>query len=159
MPNNPIGNKIYPTGGASPLVDVLMNRGSEGGNPIYIHYTSQAGFNRILMIDKFIKGTPDRTRRGLSAKTGVYLTPSTQCFSPSDAHTLLFFSEDRYKNSATHMFIFIFKQGVELEDYAVSSSSPYRELIYRGDVDFRANGNAKMLYGGRNRFIDGNPWN
>jgi hypothetical protein len=158
MPNNPIGDRIYPTGGYIPTVDVLMNRGVHDGQPVYIHYTSEAGFNQILMVDRFIKGTPDRTRRGQAAKAGVYLTPSTQCFSPGDAHTLLFFAEERYRYSATHMFIFAFRKAVEVEDYPVTHGSPYREIIYRGDIDFRDNGNAVFLFAGVNRFLDGNPW-
>jgi len=159
MPNNPIGDKIYPTGGRVAIVDVLMNRGMHDGQPIYLHYTSQAGFDSILQGDRFIKGTPDRTRRGQAARAGVYLTPATQCFSPGDAHTLLFLGEERYRLSATHVFVFAFKQAEAVEDYSVSHDSPFREIIYRGDIDFRSTGNAQMLYAGVNRFLDGNPWN
>lgn len=158
MPNNPKGDRIYPTNGQIPTVDVLMNIGTQGGQPLYIHYTSEHGFNHIL-VGRVINGTPDHTRRGQGAKTGVYLTPSTQCFSPEDAHTLLFFAEERYRLSATHMFIFAFKQTTEVEDYPVTHGSPFREIIYRGNVDFGPNGNAHFLYGGVNRFLKGNPWN
>jgi hypothetical protein len=41
------------------------------------------------------------------------------------------------------MFIFIFKQGVELKDYSVSSSNPYREYVHRVDVDHSAKRNAE----------------
>lgn len=159
MPNNAKGDKIYPTGGKIPTVDVLMNRGIHNGKPIYIHYTSQAGFTQILTGNRVIKGTPDHTRRGQEAKSGVYMTPSTQCFSPRDAHTLLFFAEEKYRDSTTHMFIFAFTDDATVEDSPITHGSPHREIIYRGDIDFTQTGNATMLYAGVNRFLDDNPWN
>lgn len=159
MPNNMIGGKIYPTNGKNVIVDVYLNKGLYENKSIYIHYTSERGFYKILTEDRLIKGTPDKLRRSATSKVGVYLTPSNQCFSKRDAHTLLFFEEEKYKNSATHIFLISFKEKPELEEYVISQGNPFKEIIYRGDIDFKVNGNAKLIFAGVNNFLDGNPWN
>ena len=49
--------------------------------------------------------------------------------------------------------MFAFNSDVEVEDDKISSTSWVREIIYRGDIDFTAGGNAKILYAGKNVFV------
>ncbi|PMW95483.1 hypothetical protein C1X59_26355 [Pseudomonas sp. FW215-R2] len=138
-----------PTGGRDTLVDVRLNTGIFNGRPIYIHMTSLLGYTAINNASQ-ISCAPNTARRGQAAKQGIYLNPSTQPFSPEEAHTLLFFDEPRYAQSATHCFIFAFRDAVVVEDFPISQYSWVREIIYRGDINFR---DIDLLYRGPNQFV------
>lgn len=138
-----------PTGGKDSLVDVRLNSGIFNGQPIYIHMTSAAGYAAINA-NSLISSVPNGARRGQAAKTGVYLNPSTQPFSPSEAHTLLFFEEARYAASATHCFMFAFREHKVVEEYPVSHGSWVKEIIYRADIPFS---DMDLLYRGPNLFV------
>jgi hypothetical protein len=137
-----------PTCGKDNVLDDRLNRGLWNGKPIYIHFTSQGGHDAINN-DRKMTATPNTTRRGQAAKYGIYLNPSTQTFSPDDAHTLLFFAEERYRDSSTHCFVFAFHDLVNVEQAPISHGSWVQEVIYRHDIAFSE---IDILYRGPNRF-------
>lgn len=152
---NTAAEEWRPTGGKNSQLEAFLNKGIYNGQPIYIHFTSDEAFMSIGEQRK-IASAPNADRRGQAAKVGIYLNPSTQCFSPSEAHTLLFFEEEKYRESANSMFVFAFKGPETVEDDKITSGSWVREIIYRGEIDFSVDGNATILYAGKNTFVDGN---
>jgi len=152
---NAAAEEWRPTGGTNSQLDAILNQGTHNGRPVYIHFTSTDAFMQIGE-QRRIASAPNADRRGEAAKVGIYLNPSTQCFSPSEAHTLLFFEEERYRESANSMIVFAFKGLETVEDEKISSMSWVREIIYRGDIDFSPDGNAEILFAGKNIFVDGN---
>jgi len=137
-----------PTGGTIPALDLVLNNGLHNGQPIYIHNTSAEGYAGILK-SQMLGSTPDHTRRGVAAKSGVYLCISTQTFSPGAAHTLLFFEEDKYALSSTHCIIFSPKGALAVATDPVSHGSWVKETIYRGNIKFA---DIHLIYSGPNPF-------
>ena len=139
------------TGGKDRILDDRLDRGLWNDKPIYIHFTSAAGYDGINLA-RTINATPKQDRRGGRARNGVYLNPSTQAFGPQDAFTLLFFDSEAYRLSALYAFVFAFHATVAVEDDAISSGSWVREIIYRGgDIGFS---DVDILYRGPNPFVD-----
>ncbi|MCQ4632443.1 hypothetical protein [Shinella lacus] len=140
-----------PTGGKDTLLDARLNTGSWNGKPIYIHVTSQEGHTGIDTAGK-INATPKKDRRGPAAKNGIYLNPVQQTFCPSEAFTLLFFEEEKYRNSATHCFVFSFlKQpgASSFKEDDISNGSWVKELIYFDNITYSQ---IDILYKGPNPF-------
>ncbi|WP_338849700.1 hypothetical protein V8J88_11635 [Massilia sp. W12] len=135
-----------PTGGRDSLLDTRLNAGIWNGKPIYIHVTSAAGYAAINGAMRI-----NATRPG--GKNGIYLNPVSQCFSPNDAFTLLFFENELYRDSASHCLVFAFNDHAHVEDNPISHGSWVREVIYRNDITFS---DITILYRGPNIFEDGN---
>jgi hypothetical protein len=144
-----MSDRWRPTGGKDYLLDDRLNLGLWHDRPIYIHITSQEGFDGISKAG-LIKATPKTDRRGLSAKNGIYINPSTQAFSPEDAWLLLFFEEEKYRFSSRFCFVFAFHEAIVVEEDAISSGSWIREIIYRKDISFKE---IDILYSGPNPFV------
>lgn len=136
-----------PTAGADRVLDGRLNVGTWNGQPIYIHFTSQQGYDAITA-NKLMLAAP-HARRGRAAKYGIYLNPSTQTFDAVAAHTLLFFAEDRYRNSSTHCLVFAFRRPVSVEEQPLSDGSWVRECIYRQSIAYAE---IDLLYTGTNPF-------
>lgn len=146
------GKLWKPTGGKDSRLDGIMNLGVWHDTPVYIHVTSLAGLQGIRGDGK-ISATPKKARRGESAKNGVYLNPCRQTFSANAAFTLLFFEEDKYRNSATHCLIFSFQEIPGESSFhrdMISSGSWVQEIIYYKDIKFT---DIEVIYSGPNPFV------
>lgn len=137
-----------PTAGKDSRLDMYLNQGAFNGYPIYIHLTTQGG-HVAIKATKRIASAPNAARRGVAAQAGVYLNPSIQTFDPATACTLLFFEEARYLSSSDYCIVFAFNEEVEVEQYLVTHGSWVKEIIYRGDIEFKE---IEILYEGVNPF-------
>ncbi len=135
--------KWKPTGGKDSLLDARMENGTWNGKRIFIHLTSQAGYDAINA-DKRINAK----RPG--GKNGIYLSPVHQAFSKDDAFTLLFFENELYRDSASHCFVFAFNDVVKVDEGPISHGSWVTEIIYRSDITFS---DINILYRGPNIFV------
>lgn len=142
-----------PTGGKDSLLEARLNTGMWNGKPIYIHVTSHDGFHGINDQGK-INATPKTARRGEAAKNGIYLNPVIQTFCPREALTLLFFDNETYRLSATHVFVFAFVNqpgGSFFKENPLTEGSWVKEIIYLDHIGFK---DIDILYRGPNPFVE-----
>ena len=144
-----MSDRWRPTGGKDNILDDRLNQGLWNSKPIYIHITSQEGFDGIKLAAK-INATPKTDRRGMAAKNGIYINPSTQAFCPTEAWTLLFFEEPKYRYSSTHCFVFAFNKEIVVREGAISEGSWVKEVIYEDSITFKE---IDILYSGPNPFV------
>jgi hypothetical protein len=145
-----VSDRWTPTGGKIPNLDDLLNQGQFKGKPIYIHVTSNEGWQGIAKSGK-INATPKKARRGNSAKNGIYLNPCSQAFWPEDAWTLLFFCEQKYRDSADYCLVFSFLNDIVIEANPISEASWVKEMIYWSNISLN---DITLHYSGPNPFIE-----
>jgi hypothetical protein len=140
-----------PVNSGDPRLDMYLNTGHFFGNrPIYIHYTSEAGF-KAISASKSFSPKPNTDRRS-TAKTGLYLVYVSQAFSRVAAHVNLFFEIDKYEHSADYCFVFSFRDGRSLPTQPISAGSPVHEIVYAGSINFHE---IDLIYSGENKFTLG----
>lgn len=125
-----------------------INNGLFNGQPIYIHYTDKNGYEAILNSQHF-KASPNKSRRGDKAKTSVYLAQAKDAMDNKNAHFQFFLGEEKYKESATHCFIFSFRDKQYLEPQPVTTGGDVNEVLYPGNIPFR---DIDLIYSGINPF-------
>ena len=130
-------------------IDMHVNNGLFNGNPLYIHYTSKEGYDAILN-SRYFRAAPNTARRGTRAKSSVYLSQAKDAMNNEEAHLNLFLGEERYRNSATHSFIFSFREPQLLDPRPVTIGSHINEILYPNNIPFR---DINLLYSGVNPFI------
>ena len=130
-------------------IDMHVNNGLFNGNPLYIHYTSKEGYDAILN-SRYFRAAPNTARRGTRAKSSVYLSQAKDAMNNEEAHLNLFLGEERYRNSATHSFIFSFREPQFLDPRPVTIGSHINEILYPNNIPFR---DINLLYSGVNPFI------
>ena len=130
-------------------IDMHVNNGLFNGNPLYIHYTSKEGYDAILN-SRYFRAAPNTARRGTRAKSSVYLSQAKDAMNNEEAHLNLFLGEERYRNSATHSFIFSFREPQLLDPRPVTIGSHINEILYPNNIPFRK---INLLYSGVNPFI------
>lgn len=129
-------------------VAMHINNGLFNGQPIYIHYTNRNGYEAILKSQHF-KASPNKSRRGNKAKDSVYLAQAKDAMNNENAHFQLFLGEEKYKDSATHCFIFSFRTKQYLEPQSVTMGGDVNEVLYPGNIPFRS---IDLIYSGINPF-------
>jgi hypothetical protein len=140
-----------PVNSGDPRLDMYLNTGHFFGNrPVYIHYTSQTGFESISKSRAFSQ-KPNTDRRS-TAKPGLYLVYVSQAYSRVAAHVNLFFENEKYKHSADYCFVFSFRDGRSLPTQPISAGSPVHEIIYTGSISFH---DIDLIYSGQNKFTLG----
>ncbi|EAR53345.1 hypothetical protein SKA34_00882 [Photobacterium sp. SKA34] len=130
-------------------IDMHVNNGLLNGDPLYIHYTNREGYDAILN-SKYFRAAPNTARRGTRAKSSVYLCQAKDAMNNEEAHLNLFLGEERYRNSATHSFIFSFREPQLLDPRPVTIGSHINEILYPNNIPFRK---INLLYSGVNPFI------
>ncbi|NRD73995.1 RHS repeat-associated core domain-containing protein [Shewanella sp. VB17] len=131
-----------------PRIDMHLNNGTFNGKPLYIHYTSKEGYEAISG-SHYFRATPDYSRRGVKASNSVYLAQAKDAMSNEQAHLNLFLGEEKYSNSATHSFVFSFRDQQFLEPRAITLGSTISEVTYPGNIPFKK---IDLIYSGVNPF-------
>lgn len=126
-----------------------IDNGLFNGKVVYIHYTSLESLNAIKKQRK-ISANPNRERRGIKAKKGVYLALAKDAMNGRDAHNLLFLGEERYVLSAMYCIIFVFNSPRYLSSAPVTSGGHVTEVISLDDIYFHQ---INIIYDGKNPFI------
>jgi len=116
--------------------------------PIFIHYTSKAGAQGILASKAITDKHRNEKRSG--SKSGIYVNPPAQQFSPENAEILLFLGNDKYKGSADYAVIFAWDTKPE-EIGPVTQGSWVKEFKIHGDIKLTKE---NILYIGPNPFPD-----
>lgn len=136
-----------PTGGNKKYLEEVLNRGIHNGKPVYIHYTDQASF---MLIGAARRLTDEhRLASRPTAKPGIYVSPVGDAMNPENAFNLLFLANETHANRGEYVFVFTSDAPV-LSDQAISSTSPYREIILQSPIDLTGN----LIYAGKNPFVD-----
>lgn len=134
-------------------INMHINNGLFNGETIYIHYTSEEGLKAIKEAKK-ISANPNRERRGINAKTGVYLTFAKDAMNNDNAFSLLFLGQKKYESSAMYciVFVFVFNCFIlrELRSGPVTSGSYVEEVISPYDIPFT---HINIIYDGNNPFF------
>ncbi|MBW8758597.1 MAG: hypothetical protein JF586_13375 [Burkholderiales bacterium] len=142
-------NVWKPTGGTIPNLDQHLNLGMFNEQPIYIHNTSAEGWAGIKE-RQVLGAAADKSRRGTSAKAGVYLCTPSQAFSPEAAFTLLFFCNEKYRLSSTHCIVFAPKKAINVTTVLVTEGSWVKETIHYGNISLK---DVHVIYSGPNPFV------
>lgn len=145
-------NKRQSSVSDDPRIDMYMDLGMFNRKPIYIHYTSGSGLERIVHQRRISSGA-NTSRRGGKAKPGVYLTMAKDAMNNDDAYLNLFLGAEKYRNSATHTLIFSFDDVTtpdKLTPQLVSSEGWAEEVIFKSDIIFNE---INLIYAGKNPFI------
>lgn len=127
----------------------ILNSGFHQGQPVYVHYTSEAGLAAIRASGAISDVARGERRAG--AQAGIYVNPPGQQFNPENAENLLFLGNERYIGSANHMVVFSSDQPVNNLG-PVTAGSPVQEIrTTQSTIPLNAQ---NFLYGGVNSFPD-----
>lgn len=126
----------------------ILDSGYHNDNPIYIHYTSEAGY-RAITAEKTISDKKRGEKRE-GAKPGIYVNPSNQRFNPQNVETLLFLGNENYIGNGD--YVVIFSSDLVLEDLGpVTKDSWVKECKLYGEVKLTQK---NAIFGGPNPFPD-----
>ena len=139
-----------PTGGRLQLLEQRLNDGMLNDKPIYIHYSTEDGINKIVKDLEITDVRRNETRPGSSV--GIYLCPGHHTFNPENVWMLLFLGNELYRDRGDHVVVFAWNAPSKPIDQPVTSGSWARELIYQGgSVNFTKE---DLLYCGPNPFLN-----